>query len=217
MRCQDIPIFFITNNSSKMPSAISKKLNRMGIDCDTKEVISSGMMAVEYCKENEIKEVFVSGSDDLIDCFINSNIEVSSDYSDFMVIGMDSDFDYYKLTRSVRASLKANTILLCNEDRLFLKEDGVYPGCGGMTSSILYCSNRKPDIILGKPCVYMAQYVSRITGLPPEELVMIGDTFESDVLMAKQYGSKYFLISDVDSKYNISGLIDTIGWDWSTV
>lgn len=212
----NVEVYFCTNNSLIMPKQISKKLNKMGIACDPEHIVSSGQVAIDYVNSNNLKNVFVSGSEDLIQAFKDSSIEICNEKScSTLIIGMDSNYDYEKMTRSVRAAINSKTIILCNEDRIFVKEDGIYPGCGGMTSSILYCSNKKPDKIIGKPQTVMPEYIQKVTNAKKEEMIVIGDTYESDIKMAHNFGCKSLLISNYKGEKTIKSLKDTINWDWS--
>ena len=217
MRDAGIHVLFCTNNSSKLPSSISKKLNDMGVDCVEEDVISSGMMAIQYVLDAGLDDLYVLGSEELKGGFIDHGITIT-DEKDVrsMVIGMDLEFDYVKMTSGLRAAFKADRIILCNEDRWFEKDDGMYPGCGGMTSSILHCSGKQPDLVIGKPNVLMMEYVSRRYGYTPGEMLVIGDSMESDVAMACRYGSPYLLI-DENRKGDcvIPSLADVIDREWS--
>lgn len=216
MRNQGIRVFFCTNNSSKMPASIATKLNNMGIECIEEDIVSSGLMAIRYVKENSLQNVYVSGSEEFIDGFIKMGINISDEeHAETFVIGMDTEFNYIKMTKGLRVAMRSNTIILCNEDRRFEKEDGIYPGNGGITSSIMYCSSREPDIIVGKPQVFMIEYVCDKYAISREEIMVIGDSYDSDVAMAKNFGCKYLLISGEEKKNCVSSLAKTSNWIWN--
>ncbi len=122
---------------------------------------------------------------------------------------MDSEYNYYKMTCAIRAALRAEKIIVCNLDKLFPKEDGLYPGCGAMASSILFCSGRSPDIILGKPSTYMMEYVAKKYGYGADEMIVVGDSLNSDIAMAKAYGSPYALIG-VGESPSFNSLIEFV-------
>lgn len=219
MRSHGIKVFFCTNNSSKMPENISKKLNNLGIKCDNNDILSSGHMAIRYVKENQLKNVYISGTKELKIGFLDAGIKTcGANESETMVIAMDPNFDYVKLTEGVRAAINAKTIIVCNEDRCFEKEDGIYPGNGAMTSSILYCSNRKPNVVIGKPNSIMLDYVMRQYGYSKEEIIVIGDSIDSDGQMANKIGCNFILVGKRGDYYHeIVSLKDTIEWNWSSL
>lgn len=218
MRMQNIQVAFCTNNSSKLPSSIALKLNKMGIDCCEPDILSSGMMAIKYVEKEKLDKVYILGTEEIKSGFISVGINVCDENeAEVLVIGMDTEYNYEKMTKGLRAAIRSKKIILCNKDRYFEKEDGIYPGNGGMTSSILYCSNKEPDIIIGKPNTLMLEYFCRCQKYSKEEILVIGDSDESDMAMADNFGCKSILISKTDKKdrVTIRSLKETVYWDWS--
>lgn len=218
LRKHSIKVIFCTNNSSIPPERIVKKLNSMGIECKEDELLSSIEMMVSYIDNHHLKKVYICGSEDIIDYCKNNGVDLSDETKcENLVISMDPHYNYEKNTRAVRAAFTANKILICNEDRVFLKEDGLYPGCGAMTSSILFCANRQADVVVGKPSTYMLEYLCEKYGYIKDDLLVIGDTVDSDIKMANDFGCKSILIDEKGiEKNSIKSLKETINWDWST-
>ncbi len=63
------------------------------------------------------------------------------------------------------------------------------PGCGGMVSSVEWCSGRMVDLTIGKPNTFMLKEVSEQLGLAPEEILVVGDNYNTDIVMAGKFGS----------------------------
>ncbi len=195
MRDKGIKVIFCTNNSSRPVIDISNKLNSMGIDCNEEDVVSSAFLAIRYAVDNRLEKVYFCGSDRMKDEFMRNDIDLCKpEECRNLIIGMDTEYDYKKMTYGVRAALKAKNIIICNEDRLYPTEDGMMPGCGAMVSSILSVTQKKYDIILGKPGTAMMSFISKKYGFRPEEMMVIGDTETSDVAMANAYGSPSLLV-----------------------
>ena len=195
MRSRGIKVVFCTNNSSRPAKDISEKLNSMGIPCNAEDVVSSASLAVRYAVDNRLEKVYFCGSDRMRGEFLRNGIDLCPpEECRNLIIGMDTEYDYGKMTKGVRAALKAERIIVCNEDRLYPAEDGVKPGCGAMVHSILSVTQKKYDVILGKPGTAMMSFISERFGFRPEEMMVIGDTETSDVAMADAYGSPSLLI-----------------------
>lgn len=115
MRNSGIKVFFCTNNSTKSPFEISKKLNRLGIFCAESEIISSGGLAVQYAIDNRLKNVYFSGTEDIEKLLIDGGVGlVDESRCDNLIIAFDVDFTYRKLIKAVRAALNSQTIIVCN-------------------------------------------------------------------------------------------------------
>lgn len=211
LKSQGFRVVFCTNNSMMPPYEIANRLNKMGITCCEQDILSSIMMAFFYVKDNNVSNVYICGSDSIIDYFINNGISLHNENEcDCLIIAMDDNYNYEKMTRGVRAALHSKTIIVCNEDRVFPTNEGLCPGCGAIASSILFASRKKPDIIVGKPEIYMMDYISKKFGAKPEDMVVIGDGYDSDAVMAKKYGSKYVLIGE-----DVKTIKETKHWNWS--
>ena len=216
MRKNGIHVYFCTNNSSLIPHSIMDKLKGMKIECEEEDVLTSGKAALGYIKRNKLKKVFISGSDELKNWFKENKVDICNEnHAETLVIGMDSKFDYEKMTKGIRAAINSKTIIVCNQDRIFMKEDGVYPGCGGMTSSISYCSGKEPDVIIGKPNVFMIRELAEDRGYSKDELLVIGDS-DVDVKMAADYGCRSLLIGKT-GEHRLQSLKDTVNWDWKII
>lgn len=217
MRSSGLRILFCTNNSSKSRSSVARKLVGLGIPCTEEDVISSGFMAVQYVVSSDLKKVYVSGTEEFRMEFQRCGVDlVDESEADNLVLSMDIDFNYSKMTKAVRAALKSKKIIICNRDKLFPKEDGVYPGCGAIVASVLFCSDRDADVVLGKPNTYMLEYVSKITECSADKMIVIGDSLESDIAMAEAYGSRSILIgSKREGGLWANTLVETVEWDWS--
>lgn len=192
-----IRLFFFTNNSGKTREDISNKLNLLGIDCSIDDIVSSGYAAAMYLKEQGISDTYICGTDALKLEFDRQGIKHSdSPSSKTMVIGFDSDYDYQKMKKAINAALSAEVIIACNLEKTYPCDNGdLCPGCGAMVSSIEFCSNKKSNVVIGKPNRYMFDYVKRLTGFDNQEIIVIGDTYESDIVMASLCSARSILIS----------------------
>ncbi len=210
LRSYGIKVIFCTNNSFVPPEKIVDKLNGMGIACEYDELLSSMDMMVTYLKSHNMKKVYLCGSDEAIDYFKSNRIDLCGENEcENLVIAMDKKYDYEKMTRAVRAALRADKILICNQDALFPTEDGLCPGGGAIVSSILSVTKREPTIVVGKPQTVMIDYIAKKYNLKPEEIVVIGAGKESDIKMADNYGSKSILIG-----VDVKTIRDLVTYKW---
>ena len=185
-RKKGIKVFFGTNNSSKTRKTICDKLNKLGIKCDKDEVITSGFLSAVYCKQNAINDVFVCGSNELIEEFKMQNVLLNqSENASNLVIGFNKDANYADLTVALRVALHANQIIACNVERNYPGDASLlFPSCGGFVKAVEWCANRSCDFIIGKPNSYMIEYLRKEYNFD-KEILVIGDSLEFDVDFAK--------------------------------
>lgn len=209
LRKHGIKVIFCTNNSSLPPEKIVKKLNTMGITCGDDEVLSSIGMMVTYLKNHDMKKVYVCGSDEVIDYCRSNKIDLCDENKcENLVIAMDVNYNYEKMTKAVRAALRVDNILVCNQDALFPTEGGLCPGCGAIVSSILSVTKKDPTVIVGKPHTMMIDHIAKKFDLRPDDIIVIGDGEESDIKMAENYGSRSIQIGT-----DVRTIRDLIEWD----
>lgn len=210
MRESGLQVLFCTNNSFRPVGSIAAKLRGMGIPCADGDILSSGLMGIHYVKSHHLEKVYFCGSDDYRAEFEKQGIDLADEDScENLVIAMDMDYTYGKMTKAVRAALRAEKIVVCSKDKLFPCEGGLCPGCGAIVSSILSVTGRKEDAFVGKPDPYMIGYAAERFGAEPGEIVVIGDIPENDGKMAEAYGAHQLIIGR-----DIASLGETKTWDW---
>lgn len=190
-------VVFFTNNSSKTRTEVHEKLNRLRVDCEPDEVYASSSVTALYLNELGIDNLYVIGSDGF-----RSEIEgyglqiVDNDSANNLVVGLDFDFHYKKIATALSILLNGGKFIVCNEDGSYpVGEDRYMPGCGAMVGAIAASANRKPDFIVGKPNTYILSKIAKAYGIENHEIMVVGDSYESDVMMALNYNSKAILIN----------------------
>ena len=204
-------VFFLTNNSTKTRMQIFNKLQGMGISCRFEEVVTSGYVSALYVQQRELPNLYVCGTDNLRKELHDCGVKLAeADVADNLLIGYDPDFDYTKLTIAVRVAMRAKNVIACNKERVFRGEGAkFFPGCGGMVAPIEWCSGHVVDYLVGKPNTLLLETLAIEFGFSKEELLMVGDTYESDVLMANRFGCPSVLVSN--TVYSDTTSIGSIG------
>lgn len=197
LRSKGIKVVFATNNSGKTRQYLTDKMHRLGIDCEVDDMYNSGYVAVRLVEEKGLKNTYVVGSDTFKEELSKVTNLVDEEHADTLVVGIDLKFDYNRMTLALRAALRADTIIFCNEDVSYIGEgERIYAGAGAMTAVVSVCSGKRPDHVVGKPNTPMFELISRNTGVPCDRMVMIGDSYRSDVGFARNAGAKCILIGE---------------------
>ena len=191
-------VYFTTNNSTKTRKQIYDRLVGMGVDCKLDEVLTSGYLAALTAKKNFMEDIYIFGSNNLITEFEEMGVKVNqNEDAKNLLIGYDPDMTYDGLTKALQVALHAKCIMACNRERVYPGENArLMPGCGAMTAPIEWCANRECDIIIGKPTALMVERLTEIEKVGADKFLVIGDTYESDIIMANIAGCKSILISD---------------------
>ncbi len=197
---RNIEVFFVTNNSGKKRLSIAAKLSSMGIESALDHIITSGYAAAvlvdRLCTTQE-NRILVLGSDELAEEFIQLGMVIIHEPpADIIVVGLDKSFNYERLSLGLNTIRLGATFVACNRDRVFpVGEDQVLPACGPMVAALECACGKEADYIVGKPNTMMLELIARERGLEPQEILVVGDSIESDIAMARNYGSPSVLIT----------------------
>lgn len=210
LRKKNIKIFYFTNNSMKKRVQIYEKLLKMGIELNINEVYNSVYATSIYLKENNIKNVYCLGAQGLVEEIKSRGINITDDIKllEAIIIGLHHDFTYKKLTDALNIINKSNCkIIACNRDRNYPVEGTkLMPGCGPIVASVEEATGRTVDYIVGKPNTYMMELLAKEWNLKNNEILVIGDSIETDIEMARRYHCPSILITK-DIKQNIKDTI----------
>lgn len=193
-------VYFTTNNSTKTRRQIFEKLANMGVDCKYEEVITSGYLACLYAIREKLTNIYIFGSENLQKEFDDMNVPYNqTEKAENLLIGYNPAMTYENLTEALQVALNAKRIIACNRERVYPGEGGkLMPGCGAMTAPIEWCAKRECDIIIGKPSTLMVELISGLEKKAAYRFLVIGDTYESDIKMAKLAGAQHILISNTE-------------------
>jgi 4-nitrophenyl phosphatase len=196
LRQNQIDIFYITNNSTKSRDEITQKLVSLGVPATLDKVYCSASASVQFLLKRSLRKIFVIGSKNLEREVLSVGLELSNPLEcECILVGMDFDITYEKISDALTALENGALFVACNIDANFVIENNIMkPGCGAMVGAIVGASRRNPDIIIGKPEVNMITQLMHDWNFQTDELYMIGDTYESDVVMAKKCGIAYVQI-----------------------
>ena len=199
-RRRGLPFLLITNNSTTSPELVAERLQGMHIDVTAAEILTSAQAAVGYIRAHSAARLRVKliGEAGLHEAAQEEGLEVVEDGDpaiDWVVAGLDRGVDYQKLTVATRAILGGARFLATNADALLPIEGGqVLPGAGTMIAAIQTATGVQP-IVVGKPEPGLFEHgLTRLGGLPPASVAMIGDRLDTDMDGGRRAGLRTILV-----------------------
>lgn len=216
-----IQVLYFTNNSSRSRKQIYEKLRNLGIELEFNTIYSSAYSTAVYASNNSINNVFCIGSEGLKDELKLHNINiVGPDSAEALIIGLDVDFNYEKLSIASHLMMNGCKTVSCNKDPNYPVENGKFlPGCGAIVTAIEKAAERKIDYSVGKPNTFTIELIAKDWNLNNNEILVVGDTYSSDIEMAKRFKCPSILISNNYDKNdtilvkNLSEIINLFGSD----
>lgn len=195
-------VWFYTNNSSLTREAYSQKLAEHGIPTAIDHIMTSAYATALYFAESDAlgKTVFKIGGHGVTEELRTVGMKLISDGEepgakiDYVVVGIDREFSYKKLTRAQAAILAGAKFIATNEDMTYPMEGGaVVPGNGCLVAAVRAATNVEP-LVIGKPEVYALDKILQITDTPRDRAYMIGDNLSTDVAVGNRAGIHSVLV-----------------------
>lgn len=185
-------VFFVTNNSAKTRKQIFKKLIDLGINLNQDELITSSYAIAKYLKENYYKETYCIGTDYLREEIELLGINTFSKNPQAIIVGYNPEFKLSDLDELSNIKLSNYKLIIANKERNYPKENGyIVPGAGPIVAAVETLLNKEIDVVVGKPNTEML----KIMNIDPKNLCIVGDSYNSDIQMAKNYGAEGILIT----------------------
>lgn len=182
---KQIPYLLVTNNSSRLPEQVSERLaTQFDIHVPASHVYTSSMATADYLDElNHGKKVYAIGQDGLKKYLTSRGytlVTSHEDQPDYVVVGLDQSVTYEKFVEATLSIRNGATFIGTNPDRNIPTHEGLLPSAGPNIAFLESATNQKATII-GKPEAIMMDAAVKHLGLNKDEVVMVGDNYETDI------------------------------------
>ena len=179
---------FLTNNSSKSVRDYVEKLNKLGIEAEPCDFLTSVDAAAAFLKERygnnfSQNKIYVLGTESFrsqmqLEGFCVTT-EVQEDVQG-LLIGFDRELTYKKLEDACILLGRGVEYFATNPDWVCPTEFGSVPDCGAICQMLEHATGRSPRFI-GKPEPDMAVMAMMRTGFEPRETLLVGDRLYTDI------------------------------------
>lgn len=201
---------FFTNNSSKSPKTYINKLAKMHCLIERNQIITSGDVMIQYLKEYyPEKTVYLVGTPDLEENFMENGILLTQEMPDVVVIGFDLTLTYEKLERACTYIRNGAVFLATHLDINCPTKDGFIPDCGAMCAAIALSTGKEPKYV-GKPFKETVDMVLSMTGAEREHVTFVGDRLYTDVKTGVANGAHGILVLSGETKQEDVAVSDTV-------
>jgi NagD protein len=189
-----LPYLFLTNNSSYTPLDVVVKLKKFGIETSEEHVYTSALATAEFVhRQKPNGTAFVIGEGGLLNALNGVGYAVTRESPDYVIVGEGRVLNYELAEQAHRLILKGAQLISTNADTWCPTDSGPRPGCGAMASLLEAASGCKAYHV-GKPNPFMMRAARKQLGLRTDEVVMIGDTMETDIRGAAELGFRSILV-----------------------
>jgi len=205
-----VAVRFATNNSMVARAGYVERLAGMGIATAFDEIVTSTSATVDHLRrhapdvrsvlaigaagmEVELRaaglQVVMAGDDSMRD---HAGGRLERRY-DAVIVGLDPHLDYRRLAVGMRAVGDGARLIATNADTRYPTAVGFLPGAGAILAALVTATGVTPEVI-GKPSPAMFGAILEASGIPANEVVVIGDNPDADVVAAHRAGCSAILV-----------------------
>ncbi len=183
-------VAFLSNKPLQTRAEYAAKLTRLGVPASPDDVINSSLVLARYLRDRDPgAPVFVIGEPPMLEEMRAHGFEVRPDERvRWVVIAFDRTFDYAKLNIALQAVKQGARLIATNPDRTCPVEGGEIPDCAGMIAAVEAVTDRKVEVIVGKPSPIILEVALAALGVPANDAVIVGDRIETDMVMGRRLG-----------------------------
>lgn len=182
-------VLLLTNNSARTRPAIAAKLASLGIPATELDIVSSAWAAARHLQATSGR-VAVVGTEALRQELRTAGIAIVPFHeAETLLVGYKPDFSYADVRDACQALDAGAQFVACNTERRYPVADGTrLPGCGPGVAAIAHAAERAPDFVVGKPSAYYLKLALETAEVAREEMLIVGDSWASDIEMAISAG-----------------------------
>ncbi len=194
----------LTNNSSKSAREYHEKLDRLGISAMIDGVMTSGIAALDYVKSlGAGTRVHLLATDGVKREFQEAGVLLVDENPDVCVLALDTEITFGKIRLFNKLLVGGAKFVATHPDNKCPTEDVSMPDVGSFIKLFEHSSERKVDLVCGKPFTLMSEQVIREYGVPAETICMVGDRISTDILFGKNCGMMTLLVLSGDTTEEI--------------
>jgi HAD superfamily hydrolase (TIGR01458 family) len=220
-REQGIAHLFVTNTTSRPRSALVEKLAGFGIETDASHIHTPAVAAAAWLHSQQPGEIALFVREAARADFAGLPLlpDGAEQGASYVVIGdLGESWDFRSLNRAFRLlHHNPNAVLIAlGMTRYWQAADGISLDVAPFVAALEHATGQHA-VVLGKPAKPFFLAAAERLGLPPGEVVMVGDDARADVAGAQAAGLRGVLVktgkfrpADLAGEARPDGTIDSI-------
>jgi NagD protein len=191
---EQIPYLFLTNNSTYTPLDVVCKLRKFHIETSPENVYTSAQATAAFVHRQKPQgTAFVIGEGGLLTALNEMQYAISQEAPDYVIVGEGRVLNFELVERAHRLISNGASLLSTNADTWCPTDAGPRPGCGAIVA-LLEAATGRTAYHVGKPNPFMMRAARKRIGLSTDQVIVIGDTMQTDIRGATDLGFQSILV-----------------------
>lgn len=190
-----VPVYYLSNNTSKSPVFYENRLKCMGLPLQRGSIISALYLSLDAIHEKGIKNVFFFANPEVFEWFSaqdpNLNLRPSIEETELVLVAYHNSFDYRELCELSFRVQRGIPFWVTHTDFVCSDVQGPVPDIGSFMALFKAAYGKEPERCFGKPNPAMLDCVLKMYS--PEEILFVGDRLYTDFELAKRSGCRFVL------------------------
>ncbi len=193
---QNVPVFYLSNNTSKSPTFYKNRLTRLGLPLQNENsVISALSLSLQKIHNENLHNVFFFGNAEVTEWFASQdpslNLRPSIEETELVLMAYHNAFTYAELCEVSWRLARGVRFWVTHRDFVCPDERGYVPDIGSFLALFETAYHVRPEISFGKPNPAMLEPVLSICA--PDEILFVGDRLYTDFELAIHAGCRFAL------------------------
>lgn len=190
-----VPVYYLSNNTSKSPVFYENRLKVMGLPLRNDGIISALNLSLTAIHEKGLKNVFFFANPEVYEWFAaqdpSLNLRPSVNDTELVLVAYHNSFDYQELCELSFRVQRGIPFWVTHTDFVCPDARGPVPDIGSFMALLKTAYGVEPECSFGKPNPAMLSGL--LKQYAPEEILFVGDRLYTDFELAKRSGCRFVL------------------------
>ncbi|MDR1759353.1 MAG: HAD hydrolase-like protein [Fibrobacter sp.] len=192
---EQVPVFYLSNNTSKSPVFYENHLRRMGFPLSGDGLLSALTNALAMIHEQKIGNVFLFANAEVSEWFAaqdpSLNLNPDMNETELVLMAYHNAFTYRELCELSWRLQRGARFWVTHTDFVCPDVLGPVPDIGSFLAMLETAYHIRPELYFGKPNPEMLSPV--LAKFAPEEILLVGDRLYTDFELSRRAGSRFAL------------------------
>jgi HAD superfamily hydrolase (TIGR01458 family) len=186
LRRGNVPMCFATNTTRRPRSQLLSRLASMGIDIESKELLTAPVAAARWLAGVGATRVSLLLPEPTFEEF--EEFSIDDETPEYVVVGdLGREWTFDRLNLAFRALDGGAVLVAIQKNRFWDPGDGLRLDAGPFVAALEYASEREA-VLVGKPSAAFFATAADYLGVQLDRVAVVGDSVSNDVVGAQQAG-----------------------------